>query len=115
MLRILPPYTRTMTRSLPSTSSTSSPGSTEGAMPRATSLSPVTRTSQVLHKGPNLAGIDPTTGKLTRLFHPRRHKWSWHFRWDGPRLVGRTAIGRAIVAVLGMNLPHRVALRADLI
>jgi hypothetical protein len=68
-----------------------------------------------LHKGPNLTGIDPLTGKLTRLFHPRRHKWSWHFRWDGPLLMGRTAIGRTTVDVLAMNLPHRVALREVLI
>jgi hypothetical protein len=68
-----------------------------------------------LHKGPNLTGIDPTTGNVTRLFHPRRHKWAWHFRWNGAILVGRTAIGRTTVAVLGMNLPHRVALREALI
>lgn len=68
-----------------------------------------------LHKGPNLTGIDPVTKKLTRLFNPRRHKWSRHFRWDGPMLVGRTAIGRTTVAVLGMNLPHRVTLREALI
>ena len=68
-----------------------------------------------LHKGPNLAGIDPRTGKMVRLFHPRRHKWAWHFRWDGPVLVGRTAIGRATVDVLAMNLPERVALREELI
>jgi hypothetical protein len=68
-----------------------------------------------LHKGPNLTGIDPRTGRLTRLFHPRRHKWSYHFRWDGPYLVGRTAIGRTTVAVLAMNLAHRVALREQLI
>ena len=24
-----------------------------------------------LHKGPNIAGLDPVTGQLTRLFHPR--------------------------------------------
>lgn len=68
-----------------------------------------------LHKGPNLAGIDPATKKLTRLFHPRRHKWSRHFRWDGPILIGRTAIGRTTIAVLGMNLPHRVTLREALL
>jgi hypothetical protein len=51
----------------------------------------------------------------TRLFHPRQHKWSWHFRWKGAILVGRTAIGRTTVAVLSMNLPHRVALREALI
>ncbi len=68
-----------------------------------------------LHKGPNLAGIDPVTKRLTRLFNPRRHKWSRHFHWDGPILVGRTAVGRTTVAVLGMNLPHRLALREALI
>lgn len=68
-----------------------------------------------LHKGPNLTGIDPVTKKLSRLFNPRRHKWSRHFRWDGPVLIGRTAIGRATVAVLGMNLPQRIALREELI
>ncbi|HKB03133.1 MAG TPA: HNH endonuclease signature motif containing protein [Gemmataceae bacterium] len=26
------------------------------------------------NKGPNIAGIDPVTAKLTRLFHPRRHR-----------------------------------------
>jgi hypothetical protein len=30
-------------------------------------------------------------------------------------LIGRTAIGRATVAVLGMNLPHRVTLREKLL
>jgi hypothetical protein len=67
-----------------------------------------------LHKGPNLTGIDPKTKTLTRLFNPRRHKWSRHFRWDGPVLVGRTAVGRTTVYVLAMNLPLRVTLREAL-
>lgn len=67
------------------------------------------------HKGPNLAGIDPKSGKRVWLFNPRRHKWSRHFRWDGPVLVGRTLIGRATIAVLAINLPLRVAQRAALI
>ena len=28
------------------------------------------------YKGPNISGLDAVTGKLTRLFNPRRHKWS---------------------------------------
>src|ERR1700676_4974948 len=52
------------------------------------------------HKGPNLGGIDPNTGKKVWLFNPRRHKWRRHFRWEGPVLVGRTPIGRTTVAVL---------------
>ncbi len=67
------------------------------------------------HKGPNIAGVDPKTRKRTWLFHPRRHKWARHFRWDGPVLVGRTAVGRTTVAVLAINLPHRVQQRAQLI
>jgi hypothetical protein len=67
------------------------------------------------HKGPNLGGIDPKTGKRVWLFNPRKQKWSRHFRWQGPVLVGRTAVGRATIAVLAINLPHRVAQRAALI
>jgi hypothetical protein len=68
-----------------------------------------------LHKGPNLAGRDPRTLKVVRLFDPRRHPWHRHFRWDGPVLMGRTAIGRATVVTLGINRPHRVELRQFLI
>ena|SRR5882724_6209712 len=31
-----------------------------------------------LHKGTNLAGIDPETNALTEIFHPRRHNWNDH-------------------------------------
>jgi HNH endonuclease len=67
------------------------------------------------YKGPNLAGIDPKTGRRTWLFNPRRQKWSRHFRWDGPTLIGRTPVGRATTAVLQINAEHRVAQRAALI
>ena len=60
------------------------------------------------YKGPNIAGIDPETGEVTRLFHPRRDSWEEHFRWAGPVLVGRTAIGRTTIDVLAINLPERV-------
>jgi 5-methylcytosine-specific restriction endonuclease McrA len=66
-------------------------------------------------KGPNIAGIDPRSRKVVRLFHPRRHKWSRHFRWDGSTLVGRTTEGRATIAVLNINDPEAVATRAFLI
>jgi hypothetical protein len=69
------------------------------------------------HKGPNIAGIDRLTSrtKLVRLFHPRRHRWVFHFFWDGPFLRGRTPIGRVTVEVLSVNADVRVALRAQLI
>jgi len=66
------------------------------------------------HKGPNIAGIDPVTRRLTRLFDPRRHKWERHFRWEQDRLVGRTPIGRTTIRVLAMNGPYLVRLRREL-
>jgi len=65
-------------------------------------------------KGPNIAGIDPKTKKLARLFNPRRHKWAKHFGWDGPQIVGLTAIGRVTVMVLAMNEPEAVEVREAL-
>jgi len=50
-----------------------------------------------LYKGPNLASLDPDTGKITSLFHPRRDRWQRHFRMIGARIVGWTAIGRTTV------------------
>lgn len=60
-------------------------------------------------KGPNIAGIDPETGQLTRLFHPREDLWNVHFRWEGAVLIGRTDVGRATIDVLAINAPIRIA------
>jgi len=65
-----------------------------------------------LAKSSNLSGIDPASGRVTVLFNPRRQHWERHFRWYGPRLEGRTASGRATIAVLNVNAPHRVDLRS---
>lgn len=67
------------------------------------------------HKGPNIAGLDPETHDLTRLFHPRSDRWGEHFRWNGPVLTGRTAVGRTTVTVLAINMRHRVIHRQALI
>jgi HNH endonuclease len=66
-------------------------------------------------KGPNIAGLDPANRKLTPLFNPRRHRWSRHFRWDGPLIVGRSPVGRVTVEVLNMNDPDAISVRASLI
>ncbi len=67
------------------------------------------------YKGPNIAGRDPLTGKLSAVFHPRRHPWRRYFRWEGATLVGRTPIGRTTIAVLEINHPDAVAVREELI
>ena len=65
-------------------------------------------------KGSDISGLDAVTRKLTPLFNPRRHKWSRHFRWEGPYLVGRTAIGRVTIELLRINDPFRVEFREEL-
>ncbi len=66
-------------------------------------------------KGPNIAGLDPKTGKLVQLFNPRRHYWNRCFRWRGPILIGRTPIGRVTIQLLCLNNSDAVALREGLI
>ena len=66
-----------------------------------------------LHKGTNLTGIDPETGLVTRLFHPRREEWDEHFEWLGIYIGGKTAIGRTTVRVLNMNSDDQLALRSS--
>ena len=65
-----------------------------------------------LHKGPNLTGIDPDSGEVCRLFHPRRDVWTGHFRDQGARLAGRTAIGRTTAWVLDVNAENQLRLRS---
>lgn len=66
------------------------------------------------HKGPNIASLDPDSGELVPLFHPRRDRWTDHFTWEGTTVVGRTAIGRATVQLLAMNDWQRVEVRENL-
>jgi hypothetical protein len=68
-----------------------------------------------LHKGPNLAGIDPQTHTVIPLFDPRRQLWDEHFALEGASIVGLTPTGRATLSVLAMNAPVRLELRAELI
>jgi len=66
------------------------------------------------HKGPNLSGIDPSTGTLTRLFNPRTDDWSEHFTASRGNIFGLTDVGRTTVYVLAMNDPNRIQARLEL-
>lgn len=59
-------------------------------------------------KAVNIAGHDPATGRITRLFHPRQDDWHTHFLWDEALLQGLTAVGRTTIDVLRINLPERI-------
>ena len=67
------------------------------------------------HKGTNLAGVDPKSGRVVRLFHPRQDVWRENFAWQGPTLIGLTPIGRATANVLRINRPDAVLARATLL
>lgn len=66
------------------------------------------------HKGPNLTGIDPQTGQIIPLFHPRMQLWHEHFALQGTEILGLTPTGRATVRVLAMNADVQRQLRAQL-
>jgi hypothetical protein len=66
------------------------------------------------YKGPNLAGIDPDTEEIVRLFHPRHDTWAEHFQWSGAELKALTSIGRATIQVLSINDAEIERFRANL-
>jgi hypothetical protein len=47
------------------------------------------------YKGPNVAGFDPESGQLLRLFDPRTDSWSEHFHFLNARIGGISPVGRA--------------------
>jgi len=67
-----------------------------------------------LYKGPNIAGLDPASNEVVRLFHPRNDIWREHFEFDGSRVVGRSVIGRVTVQVLAMNTRDLLLFRSRL-
>jgi hypothetical protein len=66
-------------------------------------------------KGPNVSGYDQVTGRLVRLFNPRKDRWADHFDWRGPVLHGKTSRARATIDVLRINDPGRIEHRRMLI
>jgi hypothetical protein len=68
-----------------------------------------------LQKGPNLTGIDPLTGEVSLLFHPRRDRWAEHFVFRGAFIGGLSAAGRATIQVLAMNDARRLELREEIL
>lgn len=67
------------------------------------------------HKGTNLSGIDPETGQVTTLFHPRRDRWEEHFSRAEATIVGKSAVGRTTASLLEMNSGDRLRLRQFLL
>jgi hypothetical protein len=60
-----------------------------------------------LRKASRIKAIDPATGEDAQLFHPILQLWSEHFRFDGYRIEGFTAEGRATIEALNLNHSRR--------
>ena len=56
-----------------------------------------------LHKGSDLASVDPLTGEIVLLFNPRRERWTDHFRLAEGRIEPLTPMGRVTVRLLQLN------------
>jgi 5-methylcytosine-specific restriction endonuclease McrA len=65
-------------------------------------------------KGPNLSSIDPQSGHVVNLYHPRSDKWEEHFAIGDGVIQGLSPCGRATVRLLQMNAKRRVELRREL-
>jgi hypothetical protein len=66
-----------------------------------------------LHKGIDVSGVDPISGEVVRLFHPRLDRWSEHFQVDQVTgsIVGKTPLGRATVSCLSLNSASQLLAR----
>jgi hypothetical protein len=68
------------------------------------------------HKYTRTNAIDPATGDLSPLFHPRRQRWTDHFAWNDSytRIIGITPTGRATIEALNLKRSGLVNLRSVL-
>ncbi len=66
-------------------------------------------------KGSDLTSIDPQTGQIVPLSHPRRDRWLDHFRLVEARIEPLTPTGRVTVRLLHLNHPDRIEERGLLV
>jgi hypothetical protein len=59
-------------------------------------------------KGTDLSSIDPDTGLIERLFHPRRDRWNDPLLLSHGRIEAITAIGRVTSRLLRFNDEDRI-------
>lgn len=67
------------------------------------------------YKGSDITSIDPKTGEIVPLYHPRQDSWSKHFYLKDAEITPLTAKGRVTVRLLQLNRPERVQERQLLI
>lgn len=63
------------------------------------------------YKGSDVASINPGSGQVVRLFHPRHDQWADHFRIQAEVIEALTEVGMVTLQVLRLNAPERLAER----
>jgi len=64
-----------------------------------------------LKKSARRTVVDPETMAEVPLFDPRTQVWEDHFAWSKYELIGRTPIGRGLVAAFDLNNNRRHLIR----
>jgi 5-methylcytosine-specific restriction endonuclease McrA len=67
------------------------------------------------HKGSDICSIDPLTGEIVPLYHPRQDKWEDHFRFGEDGFIeALTPTGRVTARIVNFNELARLERRARL-
>ena len=68
------------------------------------------------HKFTHTQALDPVSGEIVPLFHPRQQEWTQHFKWssDYSTMIGLTPTGRVTIIRLKLNRDYLVNLRKAL-
>ncbi len=67
------------------------------------------------YKGSDIGSILTLDEKFVRFYHPRKDRWSEHFRLDGSIIRPLSEIGEATARILGFNANERIIEREHLI
>ncbi len=60
------------------------------------------------YKGTDLTSIDPDTGEIVSLYHPRLDRWLEHFSFRDAEIIPLTSKGRVTVRLLQFNRSERI-------
>jgi hypothetical protein len=60
------------------------------------------------HKGSDLSSIDPETGDIAPLYHPRQDLWREHFHLKGTEFNALSAKARVTIRLLQLNRQDRI-------
>ena len=66
------------------------------------------------HKATKIKALDRLTGKVVKLFNPRKQNWHEHFEFskDFTEIIGKTVCERATVDALQMNNIYQTTARS---